>query len=273
MKHKLVFLFICANFILCASTFAQTVLDSVIWRVYYDSEYRDTEEDGQRKARHHLDIGNDVTCFYDWKQERKQVLSDSLLAHGGNPSEIIDIYKQNGVSGSCTSYIVYKEKKRKNLKYIEKILNSYEYEEPLPDFSWELVEGDTIIAGFHCQHARTEFRGRVWDCWYTLEIPINDGPWKLCGLPGLILAAYDAKGNFTFSCAGIERIVGECITSRYSGKAEKCTPQRLNEIKIIHARSSTESVFLAHGRRVRRYDANGKLMGDENKTAVLMEMY
>jgi hypothetical protein len=40
-----------------------------------------------------------------------------------------------------------------------------------------------------CKKATTNFRGRYWEAWYTEEIPIGQGPWKLCGLPGMILKA------------------------------------------------------------------------------------
>ena len=38
-----------------------------------------------------------------------------------------------------------------------------------------------------------------------MDVPISEGPWKLCGLPGLVLYARESLGEFTFSCAGIEK--------------------------------------------------------------------
>ena len=38
--------------------------------------------------------------------------------------------------------------------------------------------------------ATTHFRGRDWKVWFSEEIPLPLGPWKLGGLPGLILAAH-----------------------------------------------------------------------------------
>src|SRR3712207_8163725 len=52
---------------------------------------------------------------------------------------------------------------------------------------------------------RSTFRGRTWRVWFALDIPFPDGPWKLCGLPGLILKAEDSKGHFSFDCVGIDR--------------------------------------------------------------------
>ena len=38
--------------------------------------------------------------------------------------------------------------------------------------------------------ATTHFRGREWKVWFSEEIPLSLGPWKLGGLPGLILAVH-----------------------------------------------------------------------------------
>lgn len=77
--------------------------------------------------------------------------------------------------------------------------------EPIPDFQWEMLEGDSIVCDYHCQKARTTFRGRTWVVWYSLDLPYSDGPWKLSGLPGLILKATDMKGDFSFSAYKIEK--------------------------------------------------------------------
>ena len=59
-----------------------------------------------------------------------------------------------------------------------------------PVMAWT-VEMDSVktVAGYECHLATTHFRGRDWRVWFTLDIPLSLGPWKLSGLPGLILAA------------------------------------------------------------------------------------
>lgn len=55
---------------------------------------------------------------------------------------------------------------------------------------WTIYEDSTLtVLGMECKKATTNFRGRYWEAWYTEEIPISQGPWKLCGLPGMILKA------------------------------------------------------------------------------------
>jgi len=66
----------------------------------------------------------------------------------------------------------------------------YTYEEDIPTQEWS-VNTDSVmtIMGMECHLATTKFRGRVWKVWFTEEIPVSLGPWKLGGLPGLILKA------------------------------------------------------------------------------------
>jgi len=40
---------------------------------------------------------------------------------------------------------------------------------------------------YDCRRAIGKFRGREYEVWYTTDIPIPGGPFKLGGLPGLIL--------------------------------------------------------------------------------------
>ena len=64
------------------------------------------------------------------------------------------------------------------------------YEEDIPTQEWSIVKDSTMeILGMTCHYATTKFRGREWNVWYTEEVPASLGPWKLNGLPGLILKA------------------------------------------------------------------------------------
>ena len=58
---------------------------------------------------------------------------------------------------------------------------------------WKLNKETKNIGKFNCKKATCSFRGRNYTAWYTLEVPLPYGPWKLQGLPGVILEAYDEK--------------------------------------------------------------------------------
>lgn len=82
---------------------------------------------------------------------------------------------------------------------------SYHYSEPLGGMQWQIGDSTKNILGYECIKAETDFRGRRWTAWFTPEIPLQDGPWKLCGLPGLILEASETEGQHTFTANGIEK--------------------------------------------------------------------
>ena len=66
--------------------------------------------------------------------------------------------------------------------------------------------------------ATSDFRGRRWTAWFATDIPVSDGPWKLGGLPGLILEAYDKGHQYTFTAVGLERVAEEPIVFTPSGE-------------------------------------------------------
>lgn len=67
---------------------------------------------------------------------------------------------------------------------------TYVYKEPMERIKWRLMSGgERTILGHRCRRAECVFRGRHWTAWYAPDLPINDGPYKLDGLPGLVLAA------------------------------------------------------------------------------------
>ncbi len=56
---------------------------------------------------------------------------------------------------------------------------------------WTTHHQQRTIGGIPCLKAVTQFKGRGYTAWYAPSITSADGPWKLGGLPGLILEAYD----------------------------------------------------------------------------------
>lgn len=54
------------------------------------------------------------------------------------------------------------------------------------------------IFDYKCQKAIINYGERIFEVWFTEEIPLSDGPWKLKGLPGLILSAKTIDGFHQF---------------------------------------------------------------------------
>jgi GLPGLI family protein len=87
-----------------------------------------------------------------------------------------------------------------------RLMSNYRYEEPLPVFDWKMTGEKQLILSYLCQKATATFRGRDYIAWFTMDIPVDNGPWKFGGLPGLILKVADTKNNFVYECDGLEQL-------------------------------------------------------------------
>lgn len=72
------------------------------------------------------------------------------------------------------------------------------------NFKWDITEETKTIGNYQCIKATITYRGMDWIVWFAPEIALPYGPWKLHGLPGLIMEAYDKEKTFTFSLEKIE---------------------------------------------------------------------
>ena len=96
------------------------------------------------------------------------------------------------------------------MEYFDQIVTDYfTYVDSIPQQQWELVAGDSIIAGYTCHRAQTRYRGRDYTAWYTEEIPFPYGPFKFGGLPGLITCIYDTQREHIYTLVGFEKAPSE----------------------------------------------------------------
>lgn len=80
------------------------------------------------------------------------------------------------------------------------------YDEKVSDLDWEIHLDTALINEFLCQKATLKWGGRKWIAWFTMDIPISDGPYKFCGLPGLIVSISDQDNYFMFDLVAIEKV-------------------------------------------------------------------
>src|SRR5690606_9012639 len=77
------------------------------------------------------------------------------------------------------------------------------------NYSWQITNETKKIQNFTCYKATTSFRENTFEAWFTPEIPINAGPWKWYGLPGLIVEATDKDQSVIFKLEKIEKLTEE----------------------------------------------------------------
>jgi GLPGLI family protein len=81
--------------------------------------------------------------------------------------------------------------------------NNYLIKAPLEKINWKIDPETKQLLGYTCQKATGICRGREYIAWFSTDIPASFGPWKLHGLPGLILEAYDTSQRIQFLCTKI----------------------------------------------------------------------
>jgi GLPGLI family protein len=84
--------------------------------------------------------------------------------------------------------------------------DKFQLEMTVPKPDWKMVDETRDIGGYTCQRAEVDYKGRHYIVWFSTEIPFPYGPWKLQGLPGLILEAYDDKKEVVFQYSGFDKI-------------------------------------------------------------------
>ena len=140
----------------------------------------------------YIDSLNSTT---DGKAKYQEITRNAYL--GG---KMDDIPRPDG-----SYYVVKSRPANKSLYYDNAGLEKYFYEEPLHEWDWEISDSTKTILGYECIEATTMFNGRKWTAWFTPEIPLDAGPWKLEGLPGLIMEATAEGGQYRFETTGLQQ--------------------------------------------------------------------
>lgn len=81
--------------------------------------------------------------------------------------------------------------------------DQYNSVEPIT-VSWKFENETKRIGKYLCNKATAKFRGRFYTAWYSEEIPINIGPWKFHGLPGVIVNITDDTNKVSFILEKVE---------------------------------------------------------------------
>ncbi|WP_034962997.1 GLPGLI family protein [Chryseobacterium sp. FH1] len=134
--------------------------------------------------------------------------------------------------------------------------------------NWTILPDTKSIEGFKVQKATTTFGGRNWTAWFASYIQIQDGPYKFCGLPGLILNIEDDKGDHVFNLVGSQKIDYQPLIIDSKTKETFLTNEKFNQlwneykkdparnIKLIHSSSEMSDTIFS--------DANGNALSKQD---------
>lgn len=109
-----------------------------------------------------------------------------------------------GKAGTLIDEEIFIDKAKSNIQTAGRIgFRSYHFSVNLPTINWKLSSDIKEICGYKVQKAVGDFAGRTFEVWFAPDLPYSFGPWKLLGLPGLILSARDSKNEVSFICKEI----------------------------------------------------------------------
>ncbi|MGI4727324.1 MAG: GLPGLI family protein, partial [Janthinobacterium lividum] len=134
-------------------------------------------------------IGKNASVYRSEDQRLHDAKMKKLIAETANSGTtgMINFAGIGGPRGSATK--IYQYQAEKKLIRQEKIINIYLLDEALPVINWKITSDTTSFGSLHCQKATTTFKGRNYEAWFCAALPFRSGPWKLNGLPGLIVEA------------------------------------------------------------------------------------
>ena len=198
-----------------------TAREPMIDRAYMKCLYRyvytfDTLKNELRDDLLILQIGKEVSKCYSYYTFQ----CDSLQRTPDGAKVWSELFRRatekDGIYGDFPhvrmSTYVYKNYPTGQMTITDRISSqSYRYVDSLHAQTWTMGDSTRQVLGYTCQQATADFRGRRWTAWFTTDIPVSDGPWKLGGLPGLILEAYDEGQQHVFTAVGLERVKDELI--------------------------------------------------------------
>lgn len=206
LYHILMLLFVCTQTLDAKVVIEEKALEPAIVSVVYERiRVTDTLHAGDDYKRDLLTLkaGKNYSAFYSAAKKTNDSICnrnfDYMMALMNDQQSFRRI-------ASLENEVIFKNyPEGENTVFLRFNLSSWYYQEPVEKPSWQLVsDSSKVICGYECLKAICSYRGRQWTAWYSPEIPVQEEPWKLLGLPGLILEAHDDKRHYLYSAVKIQ---------------------------------------------------------------------
>jgi len=233
------------TFTISTIAFAQSP-DKALTRVSYSfSHIQDTtQKDRPYTENMLLLVGKNASVYTSYEKinqniRLRQRLEEQMKNQAGNSAFSINLDNRGSKPTSAIDYFYFAKENKFFTK--ERVYNNYIVKEPETKINWKITKDTASFSGVSCKKATAYFKGRNWIAWYATELPFQSGPWKLNGLPGLIIQAYDKTKTVQFLFAGMENVVPKTDTVKVMGAKEASTTVSGSSISAFGL-GSTESV-------------------------------
>jgi GLPGLI family protein len=104
--------------------------------------------------------------------------------------------------------------------------------EKIPSIDWIIMKETRKIGNLQAIHAKGVFGGRTYNVWFTPDIPMPFGPFKLGGLPGLILEAYSEDGIVKYKFERFESTTADVVVMEKPKQGREMTLEEFRQYDI-----------------------------------------
>jgi len=171
----------------------------------YKSAPDSTKIDSLKTEWMYLDINKKGSKYYSKSAfESDSIVNESIKKQMASGMKSISVSRQS--IGGEINYEVEKTYPDYKTFLVSNIGNdTYKVAEDRKP-NWKISTEKKQLETFNVQKATTDFAGRSWTAWFTTEVPIQDGPYKFSGLPGLIVQMEDQTGTHKMELKGLKKI-------------------------------------------------------------------
>ncbi|SHL31446.1 GLPGLI family protein [Chryseobacterium contaminans] len=178
-------------------------------RFIYEYEYisDSTNIQDKRNELMYLDITPGFSRFYSGATFKNDSISKAIFDKQMKATGKIENMQQSAASKSNTiKYTVIKDYSDNKLFFITRMGRTKYNVSDNRTIQWTVHPEKNKVKEYNVQKATADFGGRKWTAWFSADIPVQDGPYKFRGLPGMILKIQDATGSHSFTLAGIRKL-------------------------------------------------------------------
>ena len=192
--NKLTFLFFCTLF----SGFFNAQNTRFVYEVIMKPSVSDRTFIQKELA--YLDVAGSKSIFYGENSlKRDSIMQRMRDTRNFNPAQAAELRTN-------IDYRIEKNLNEQKISFVGRIgRDQYQYQEDRT-LDWKILPETAVIGTYKTQKAKTDFAGRKWNAWFTQDIPLQEGPYKFSGLPGLIVKVEDADGDYEFNLKEVKKI-------------------------------------------------------------------
>ena len=210
MKHLILFFVLCLFGMGRGFAYDYTTIDTTRINIYYRYEcFYDTIKPIKKKDVAVLQIGKKYTAFFSPYTVEGYITKNKVSYKGKIITQM--------PAADVIKYQLYKDIEKNTIEHTDNVAyDHWVFTEKQPTFKWTMSTDTMSIMGYHCQKAECDYGGRHWTAWFSPEIPLNYGPYKFNGLPGLIMKIEDTSRHYSFEFASIDEDPSPIIKIKFT---------------------------------------------------------